>query len=66
MRRLHELVVEVIGVPIDQVVVVANAVPNGWILEAGLPMPEPTPEAAAAWSAELQKLLPERYAPAGT
>ena len=55
-----------IGVPIDQVVVVANDVPNGWILEAGLPMPEPTPEAAAAWSAELQKLLPERYAPAGT
>lgn len=62
LRRLHELVVEVLGVPIDQIVVVASDVPNGWILEAGLPMPEPTPEAEAAWAAELEKLLPERFA----
>lgn len=60
MKRLHELVVEVVGVPIDQIVIVASDTPNGWALEAGIPMPEPTPEAEAAWFAELEKLLPER------
>jgi phenylpyruvate tautomerase PptA (4-oxalocrotonate tautomerase family) len=62
LRRLHQLVVDVVGLPVDQIVVVASDVPNGWILEAGLPMPEPTPEAEAAWAAELEKLLPERFA----
>lgn len=66
LRRLHALVIDVVDVPIDQVVVVVNDVPNGWILEAGLPMPEPTPEAEAAWDAELRALLPERYAGANT
>jgi phenylpyruvate tautomerase PptA (4-oxalocrotonate tautomerase family) len=62
LKRLHQLVIDVIDVPLDHVVIVVNDVPNGWILEAGLPMPEPTPEAEAAWDAELRALLPERYA----
>lgn len=62
LRRLHELVVEVVGVPIDQIVVVASDTPNSWAFEAGIPMPEPTPEAEAAWFAELKRLAPERFA----
>ena len=60
MSRLHELIVEVTGEPIDHVVIVVNDTPNEWCMEAGIVLPVPTPEAEAAWFKELQDKLPEK------
>ncbi|MCV7420558.1 tautomerase family protein [Mycobacterium yunnanensis] len=64
MRRLHELAVEVTGSPEDHVLIVVSDTPNGWAMEAGIMMPEPFPEAEAAWFQALADKLPERFADA--
>jgi phenylpyruvate tautomerase PptA (4-oxalocrotonate tautomerase family) len=62
MDRLHRLAVDVTGVPEDQVLIVVSDTPNAWAMEAGIVMPEPTPEAEAAWFHALEAKLPERFA----
>jgi phenylpyruvate tautomerase PptA (4-oxalocrotonate tautomerase family) len=62
MSRLHDLIVEVTGIPVDQIVVAVKDIPNSWAMEAGIVMPEATPEAEAAWFAQLEELLPQRFA----
>lgn len=66
MTRLHQLVVDVTGVPIDHVVIVVSDTPNAWCMEAGIVLPEPTPEAEAAWFKQLQEKLPERLGANGS
>lgn len=65
MSRLHQLIVDTVDVNEDQVVVVVSDTPNGWAMEAGILMPEPTPEAEAAWFRQLQEKLPARLGAAG-
>ena len=60
MGRLHQLIIEVTAEPVDHVVIVVSDTPNEWCMEAGIVLPEPTPEAEAAWFKELQVALPER------
>ena len=55
MERLHRLVVDVTGSPEDHILVVVSDVPNSWAMEAGIVMPEPTPEAEAAWFQQLEE-----------
>ncbi|MDO8208864.1 tautomerase family protein [Conexibacter sp. CPCC 206217] len=54
MRRIHELVLDVVGVPAGQIVVSTMDLPSQWLMEAGLVMPQPIPEEEAAWFARLE------------
>jgi phenylpyruvate tautomerase PptA (4-oxalocrotonate tautomerase family) len=57
MDRLHQLAIDVTGSPEDHILVVVSDVPNAWAMEAGIVMPEPTPEAEAAWFKQLEDKL---------
>lgn len=55
MRRIHDLVVEVTGAPIETIVIAIMDFPSQWGMEAGFVIPEPTPEAEAEWLRQLQE-----------
>ena len=61
LRRLYDVVEEVTALPPGQVVVAVTETPSSWLMEAGMVLPEPVPEAEAAWIAELQERFPGRY-----
>lgn len=61
MHRLYDVIREVTDLPADQILVAATDTPSSWLMEAGLIMPEPTPEAEAAWMKQLQTQFPGTY-----
>jgi phenylpyruvate tautomerase PptA (4-oxalocrotonate tautomerase family) len=61
LRRLNEIVEDVTALEPDQIVVAVGETPSSWLMEAGIVMPEPIPEAEAAWIAEIQKRFPGKY-----
>jgi phenylpyruvate tautomerase PptA (4-oxalocrotonate tautomerase family) len=62
MDRLYAIIREVTDLPPDQVLVAATDTPSGWLMEAGMILPEPDPEAEAAWMRELRDRFPDRTA----
>ena len=61
MRRLYEVIREVTDLPPDQIFVAATDTPAGWLMEAGMVLPETDREAEAAWMGKLRELFPGRY-----
>jgi phenylpyruvate tautomerase PptA (4-oxalocrotonate tautomerase family) len=61
MNKLYGVINDITGLPGDQVVVAMSDTPSSWLMEGGLSMPEPVPEAEAAWMKELQKQFPGKY-----
>lgn len=61
MRKLYDVVHDVTGLPGDQVVVAMGDTPSSWLMEGGLVMPEPTPQAENAWMHELMQQFPGKY-----
>jgi len=55
MKRIHDLVLEVIDVPPGKVVVSTMDLPSQWLMEAGLVMPQPNPEDEQAWFERLEE-----------
>ena len=61
MYKLYDVIREVTDLPPDQIFVAATEAPSGWLMEAGLILPEPTHEAEAAWMKKLQEQFPGKY-----
>ena len=61
LRRLYDVVEDVTALPPDQIVVAVTETPSSWLMEAGMVMPEPIPEAEATWIAELKERFPGKY-----
>ena len=61
MRRCNDLILEVTNLPLDQIFVAAPEEQSGRLMEAGLILPEPTPEAEAAWMRQLNELMPGKF-----
>ena len=61
MQKLYEVIREVTALPPDQIFVAATDTPASWLMEAGLVLPEPVPDAEAAWMTKLQTLFPGKY-----
>ena len=61
VNRLHDVVREVTDLPPDQIFVAATDTPSSWLMEAGMVLPEPNPEAEEAWMDRLREMFPGRY-----
>lgn len=58
LRRCYDLVRDVTDLPPTQIFVAAPELLSSWLLEAGLILPEPNPEAERTWVQELERLYP--------
>ncbi|QQX86645.1 tautomerase family protein [Cupriavidus necator] len=54
IQRLHDFYSDLTGVNAMELIVAVLDVPAQWAMEGGMIMPEPTPEAEAAWFAKLE------------
>ncbi|MDO8188514.1 tautomerase family protein [Conexibacter sp. JD483] len=54
LTRSFELLREVTGAPAETIVISVMDFPSQWASEAGFILPEPTPEAEAAWLDDLE------------
>lgn len=61
LRQLYDIVHEVTDLPAEQTVLAVTETPSSWLMEAGTVMPEPIPEAEAAWIKQLQERFPGKY-----
>jgi hypothetical protein len=62
LHKLYDVIREVTDLPPDQIFVAATDTPSGWLMEAGLILPEPTHDAEAAWMSQLKEMFPGKYA----
>ena len=61
IHKLYAVIRDVTDLPPDQVFVAATDTPSSWLMEAGLILPDPIPEAEAEWMDKLRAMFPGRY-----
>ena len=63
MDKLYAVVRDVVDLLQEQILLTVTDTPGSWSMEAGRLLPEPTHQAGAARTKELQEILPGEYDP---